>query len=162
MQFSPSSFYELAKRLLKDQAYNDESGWRTVINRCYYGVFLQIRENFRIKLTGIDLKLSKAFEAIYKQGKIHSVVKKMLKSINPKTGTFFAKMQKSRRKSDYDLYTAISRKEAEETVALASIILRNIRSDLVKMSNERVKCKLKEHITLARILSVFLFFFVFI
>lgn len=143
MPFNPNEFFKLAQKMLSDTKYDNEPGWRTVINRCYYGVFLQIRESLKAELLKVDEELFDAFNKEYTRGKMHSLIKNILKSINPKTGTFFAKVQKSRRKSDYDLSISVTKNEAEEAIALASIILKSIKTDLSKITHKRIRNKIQ-------------------
>ncbi len=141
MPFSPEDFYELAKKLVKSA---DEASHRTAISRIYYSVFLQLRILFEFVLFNTDSELHKEYMKNYKKGRMHSILLKMLKEINPVKGNYFSRLQKERRKSDYDIQLEVTKRNAEYALLLAPMILSNIEKEVTKVKNPKIKRKIKE------------------
>ena len=134
----------LAKELYNDDKYNQEEiTLRTIINRCYYAVFLHARELVSQAIKSVDALLFKQYEEkIFKRGVIHSFVKKIIKLIDPPLGHILGRLAELRRKSDYELYDVITKSETKEAIKLAINLISSIdKLMMTQLSIETYKIK---------------------
>ena len=92
MSFNPNNFIKIADDLVKDKNYDNESGYRTVIGRAYYGCYLYARDG---------LGLQKWQPTKGKGGEIHKVVSTTLKSKDGLKGDLLSTLRRKRNLADY-------------------------------------------------------------
>lgn len=120
MNFQGKEIFEYAKHINNeavsfpvDKRHLSQAAYRAVINRSYYGAFIQSRDFLNIVDTS---------------GSVHGSIGSALKSKNRQVGNSLSGLLKLRKDADYKTYLTFSAKESKESLRLASKILAYIDS----------------------------------
>ncbi|MGQ4892970.1 MAG: hypothetical protein ACP6IP_10895 [Candidatus Njordarchaeia archaeon] len=133
MPIRPKDFSDFATRMFRDPNYNSEAAWRTVIGRQYYSAYLEIRDLLKDVFGKFDKHLFQAYMRKYSRGKMHFIILKILKELNPIRGQKFERLQQLRKFSDYKPEEPITKDQAKTSIFLRGILLRNIEKDILKI-----------------------------
>ncbi len=100
--------YDEAIRFSPAERHLSQAAYRTVVNRSYYGAFIQSRDFLNIVNTGLS---------------VHADVVTALQSRDKQKGNNLFSLLKLRKDADYKTHLTLSAKETKEAIRLASKIL---------------------------------------
>ena len=127
MSLTPTDFKKFAERLKKTKVYIpsnlSSARKRTIVNRYYYYLFLEIREILWSKLSPNCIEIAERKEV---QRAVHKIVQDMLFHLGfPKAQSYLAQLRDARNACDYELYSNENKiyEEVEEIIDRIEIII---------------------------------------
>ena len=128
--FNPTEFLILAKTLINDNIYNNESCFRTCISRAYYAAFLTCRE-FLKNSHGLSFSQSaevhKEVISSLRRRTVVDTLKGRSNSSKYIVADLLDKLRKEgRNRADYDLNVTITKNDALKWIQMAEDIISRI------------------------------------
>jgi len=115
--FDSSRFLEVANKLLADNTYRNEPGWRTAIGRAYYAAFLAAKK-----------KLEQRGCSFLNVDRIHQEVIQELMSRRSDTANKLNTLREKRVDSDYRMDAVINQGLGQKCAKLSQLVIDDLRS----------------------------------
>lgn len=109
MTFDPKQFLILAKFIMDDSDYDEETRYRTAVGRAYYAAHLVSKKTFE------DIGVKFPIEDDKNMGIIHMMVIDHLLKINDPIGRMLKSLRKIRNKADYNMDWKFDKRKSTDT-----------------------------------------------
>lgn len=114
--FDSSLFLEIANKILSDQGFRNEGGWRTAIGRAYYAAFLATKR-----------KLEDLGSNFVDVDRIHHEVIQELMRKNTDLGNRLDTLREKRVDADYDMSASIPPSLGQKCAKLSEGIISSVK-----------------------------------